>query len=84
MPLDIDGRMYYRTLEVCAKAGISRATLFRWLKSGIVEKRFKDRRGWGMFTEEDLDRIRTEAKRIEVHYATGEKDDEVRANLRKD
>jgi predicted site-specific integrase-resolvase len=84
MPQEIDGHTYYRTLEVCAKAGISRATLFRWLKAGIIEKRFKDRRGWGMFTEEDLDKIRREAKRIEFHYATGGQADVGRANLRKD
>jgi hypothetical protein len=68
VPLNIDGRTYYRTPEACSKTGISRATLFRWLKAGILEKRFKDRRGWGIFTEEDLDKIRAEAKRIEIQY----------------
>ena len=66
--MEIDGQMYYRTSEACKKTGVSRATLFRWLKAGILEKHYKDRRGWRMFTEEDLNKIRAEAKRIEVEY----------------
>jgi predicted site-specific integrase-resolvase len=68
MPLEIDGRLYYRTPEACLKIGISRATLFRWLKGGVLEKRFKDRRGWGIFTEEDIDKILKEAKKVQVEY----------------
>jgi predicted site-specific integrase-resolvase len=72
VPIRIDGHVYYRTSEACARTGISRATLFRWLKAGILEKRLKDRRGWGIFTEEDLDRIRAEAGKVRVEYlATG-------------
>jgi predicted site-specific integrase-resolvase len=70
LPFEIDGHIYFRTAEVCARAGISRATLLRWLKTGILEKRFKDRRGWGIFTEEDIDKITAEAKRINVQYFT--------------
>ena len=70
MPIEIDGQTYYRTSESCKKTGISRATLFRWLKAGILEKRYKDRRGWRIFTEEDLNKIRAEAQRIEVEYAS--------------
>ena len=66
MAIEIDGRMYYKTSEACKKTGISRATLFRWLKVGILEKYYKDRRGWRLFTEEDLTKIRTEARKIEV------------------
>jgi predicted site-specific integrase-resolvase len=67
--MEINGQMYYRTSEACKKAGISRATLFRWLKLGILEKHYKDRRGWRIFTEEDVNKIRAEAKRIKVEYA---------------
>lgn len=66
MAIEIDGRVYYKTSEACKKIGISRATLFRWLKVGILDKYYKDRRGWRLFTEEDLNRIRTEAMKIEV------------------
>jgi adenine-specific DNA-methyltransferase len=66
--IEIDGKTYYRTSEACKKAGISRATLFRWLKAGILEKHRKDRRGWRIFTEDDLEVIRDEAKTIKVEY----------------
>jgi excisionase family DNA binding protein len=75
MSIAIQGKTFYRTAEACKKTGISRATLFRWLKSGILEKYYKDRRGWRMFTEEDLAKIRQEAQMIEVKgvYSRGEK-----------
>jgi hypothetical protein len=57
--------MYYRTLEACQKAGVSRATLFRWLKAGILEDAtHRDRKGWRLFTESDIDRIKFEATRV--------------------
>jgi predicted site-specific integrase-resolvase len=72
VPIEIDGQVYYKTLEACKKTGVSRATLFRWLKTGILEKQLKDRRGWRLFTEADLNKIRAEATRIEVEYACPE------------
>jgi predicted site-specific integrase-resolvase len=66
MPVEINGQIYYRTSEACRKIGISRATLFRWLKEGIIGELHKDRRGWRMFIEEDLNKIRAEAKKIKV------------------
>ena len=72
MPREIDGKRYYETTEVCEKVGISRPTLFRWLKRGILSKLHRDRRGWRLFTEDDLARIRAEATKIEVQYASPE------------
>lgn len=66
--MEIDGQMYYRTSEACKRTGISRATLFRWLKAGILEKHYKDRRGWRIFTEDDLDKVRAEAQKIHVEF----------------
>jgi len=74
VPIEIDGHRYYRTTEACVRIGISRATLFRWLKAGILEKRLKDRRGWGIFTEDDLARIRAEAGKIQVEYLDAGRD----------
>ena len=68
MPVQINGKAYYRTSEVCRKSGISRATLFRWLKTGILERSYKDRRGWRIFNEDDLNKIRMEAGRVEVEF----------------
>jgi predicted site-specific integrase-resolvase len=66
MPIEIDGTIYYRTSEACKKTGVSRATLFRWLKAGILDKHHKDRRGWNLFTEEDVAKIRAEAKIVNI------------------
>ena len=70
MAVEINGKTYYRTSEICVKAGISRATLFRWLKAGVLKKTLRDRRGWRMFTEKDLELMRAEAEMIKVEYTT--------------
>lgn len=66
MPTEINGQRFYHTSEVCQRVGISRPTLFRWLRRGILEKLHKDRRGWRIFTEDDLGRIQAEARRIDI------------------
>jgi DNA-binding transcriptional MerR regulator len=66
MPIEINKQTYYRTSETCMKTGISRATLFRWLKAGVLKKSYRDRRGWRLFTEDDVNRIQAEANRIEA------------------
>ena len=66
MPIKIDSQNFYSTTETCRKAGISRATLYRWLQKGMLSKQRKDRRGWRLFTDEDLQKILTEIKRIEI------------------
>jgi len=48
------------------KTGISRATLFRWLKAGVLSKSYRDRRGWRLFTEDDLKKIQAEANKVEA------------------
>lgn len=67
MPVTINGQPYYRTAEVCRMVGISRNTLFRWLKEGISkEPEHRDRRGWRLFAEDEADRLKAEANRINL------------------
>jgi excisionase family DNA binding protein len=67
LSVKIKGQKYYRTSEICELAGVSRSTLWRWIKAGIIEDSAKrDRRGWKLFTVADLRRIDEEAHRIEV------------------
>jgi len=66
MPREINGQRYYETSEVCQKAGISRPTLFRWLKRGILHRLHRDRRGWRLFTEDNLRKIQAEANKVEA------------------
>ena len=49
------------------KIGISRATLFRWLKAGVFKKSYRDRRGWKLFTEDDFNKMQAEANRVEAY-----------------
>lgn len=38
MPIEINGRTYYGTAEVCQIVGIGKSTLFRWIKKNIVKE----------------------------------------------
>ena len=66
MTLVLQGIKYYRTAEVCKIAGISRTTLFRWLKNDLLSENIaRDRRGWRLFTEADVELLKAEASRID-------------------
>jgi excisionase family DNA binding protein len=70
MSLVMNHQTYYRTAEVCQMVGISRNTLYRWLKQGLLGKRERrDRRGWRLFTEDEIDLLREEASRVTVHQS---------------
>ena len=65
MPVKLNGQTYYRSAEVCRIIGISRTTFFRWLKEGILnEARYRDRRGWRLFTHDEVNRFELEANRL--------------------
>jgi len=65
MAVKVNGQTYYRTAEVCRMVGISRTTLFRWLKEDTFkEAQYRDRRGWRLFTEDEIDRLKAEANHI--------------------
>ena len=68
MSIEIDGKTYYRTAEVCRIVGISRSTFFRWLREGsFTDVRNVDRRGWRLFTEDDLGRLKAEVNKIRLN-----------------
>ena len=54
MPRTIGDQEYFSTQEAAAAAGISKATLLRWLKRGDVLEPKRDRRGWRIFSQEEL------------------------------
>ena len=65
MPVKINDHVYYRTAEVYRMVGISKNTLFRWLRNGILDEcELRDRRGWRLFTENEIERLKTEADRV--------------------
>ena len=61
MPTIIDGQTYYRTAEVYRSIGVSRNTLYRWLRNGLLgESERRDWRGWRLFTQDEIDTLKTE------------------------
>jgi len=65
MPVVINDKTYYRTTEVCRRIGISRNTLFRWLKEGIVsDVEYRDCRGWRLFTPAQVEAVRTKSNHV--------------------
>lgn len=65
VPTSVDGETYYTTSEACKKGGIGKSTFLRWVKAGIIEDvSHADRRGWRLFTEQDISRIEAEATKI--------------------
>jgi len=66
MPTIMNGKTYYRTAEVCQIVGISRSTFFRWLRQGtFTDVANVDRRGWRLFTEDDLARLKAEVNQVQ-------------------
>jgi len=65
MSVVINDHTYYRTAEVCRIVGISRNTLFRWLKEGLFsDVEYRDWRGWRLFTAAQLDTIRMKTNHV--------------------
>jgi len=67
MPLILGGTKYYQTGEACRAAHISRNTFLRWVKAGsFVDVKQKDRHGWRLFTEDDVNRLVREGNRVHL------------------
>lgn len=49
----------YRTKEVIGKLGVCRHTLYNWFTKGKIEEVAKDRNGFRVYTEADLERLTT-------------------------
>jgi predicted site-specific integrase-resolvase len=70
MSVSINGQTYYRTAEVCKLVGVSRTTLFRYLKGGVCdEPALRDRRGWRLFTMVDIDKLTAVVNRVDENSA---------------
>jgi DNA-binding transcriptional MerR regulator len=65
MSVIVEGNSYYQTAEVYRIVGISRNTLYRWLQNGILgDSERRDRRGWRLFTHEEVEILKKEASRV--------------------
>jgi predicted site-specific integrase-resolvase len=58
MSVIINGQTYYRTAEVFRRLGISRNTLYRWLRKDAIRGiEHRDSRGWRLFTKDNIDEL---------------------------
>ncbi|WHZ22527.1 MAG: hypothetical protein OJF47_001639 [Nitrospira sp.] len=48
----------FKTNEVCEMFDISRATLFRWEREGLIIGPPRDWRNWRLYTAENVEQIR--------------------------
>jgi predicted site-specific integrase-resolvase len=66
MSIILNGETFLRTSEACKEIGISKATLLRWFSSGTVaDVGQRDRRGWRLFSANDMVRIKSESTKID-------------------
>jgi DNA-binding transcriptional MerR regulator len=66
MAVKINGRVYYRTAEVCQIVGIGKSTLFRWIRQNIIkDAEYRDRKGWRLFTEDELLSLKSETNKLQ-------------------
>ena len=53
------------TVEVAKRIGVSKSTLLRWLDEGLVDDVERDWRGWRVWKQQDIERIK--AFQLEYH-----------------
>jgi predicted site-specific integrase-resolvase len=65
MPVSINHQTYYMITEACAMAGTNRNTLLRWIREGrFIDVKIRDRNGWRLFAEDDVERLKVEVNKI--------------------
>ena len=65
MSVSINHQTYYMIAEACAIAGTNRNTLLRWVREGrFVDVKIRDRTGWRLFDEADIERLKVEVNKI--------------------
>lgn len=50
--------VYYRVKDVEKLIDRDKATLFRWEREGKIDPPKRDSRGWRLYTEKDLDKMK--------------------------
>lgn len=69
MPKMINDNCYYTTREVCSRLGISKSTLFRWIrKDSNYDVEYRDRNGWRLYSEDEIERLNKDYNRLYSKY----------------
>ena len=66
MAVEVDGAEYFRLIEVARLARISRQTLWRWRRDGVIPVGRLYRGHQVLFTAAETDAVRDYANRIEL------------------
>ncbi|TAJ22227.1 MAG: MerR family transcriptional regulator [Nitrospirae bacterium] len=56
--LEGDSKKRYKTIEVCKLFDVSRATLFRWEREGLISGAPRDWRNWRVYTVQNIQEIK--------------------------
>ena len=59
VPLEVLIMRTYSTHEVAQTVGVHKETILRWLREGRISEPSRDRNGWRLFTEGDLEKIKS-------------------------
>lgn len=66
MPLELDDQTFYNTREACKLAGTNRHTFLRWVRQKkFTDVEHRDRNGWRLFTDDDVQRLKAHVNHIE-------------------
>lgn len=83
-----DGKLYllkngevheqvFRMKDALEMIGITAPTYYRWVNSKqITDVSFRDRANWRLFTESDIERIKSEANKVHIVTVTPAEDSE--------
>ena len=55
--IKIDGETYLTAKDVCARLNVSKKTLFKWEKMGLIPPVYRDWRNWRLYTDRDVQQI---------------------------
>jgi predicted DNA-binding transcriptional regulator AlpA len=65
MPVEISGKRFFSVTEVASISDVTRQTLWRWRKQGVIPKGRKYRGRKIVFTQDELETIYAYAHRLE-------------------
>ncbi len=61
------GKKWYKTNQVCTLFDVSRATLFRWERDGLIAGPPRDWRNWRLYSSDNVDEIKRLIQGRKVH-----------------
>lgn len=56
--VSVASKKRFKTIEVCKLFDVSKATLFRWEREGLISGPARDWRNWRMYTAQNIKEIK--------------------------